>query len=92
MVTLYRRADDPWADEIQNALDEMVIAYETDIVKDTTALPEEVPDLPALRDDEEVVTGEDALKARLESLRQLMNDWDRFQSDACYIEEDGSIC
>lgn len=92
MVTLYRRAEDPWADEIQNALDQMVIAYETDIVEDTTSLPEDVPDLPALRDDEEVVTGEDALETRLESLRQLMDDWDRFQSDACYIEEDGTIC
>lgn len=92
MVTLYRRADDPWADEIQNALEEMVIAYETDVVEDTTSLPEDVPRLPALRDDEEVVTGEDALKSRLDSLRQLMEDWDRFQSDACYIEKDGSIC
>lgn len=92
MVTLYRRADDPWADEIQNALDEMVIAYETEIVEDTTSLPEDIPGLPALRDDEEVVTGEDALKSRLDSLRQLMEDWDRFQSDACYIKEDGLIC
>ena len=92
MVTLYRRPDDPWADEIQEALDDMVIAYETEPVADATALPDDVPDTPALRDDEEVITGEAALRAHLEDLRQLMNDWDRFQSDACYIEDDGTIC
>jgi hypothetical protein len=92
MVTLYRRPDDAWADEIQEALDEMVIAYETETIADDEARPDDVPDTPALRDDGEVVTGEDALRAHLEELRQLMNDWDRFQSDACYVEDDGSIC
>jgi len=92
MITLYRRPDDPWADEIQDALDEMVIAYETETVEDDRALPDDIPDLPALRDDDEVVTGEAALRDRLDHLRDLMADWDRFQSDACYIEDDGSIC
>ena len=92
MITLYRPPDDPWADEIQDALDEMVIAYETETVEDDRALPDGIPDLPALRDDDEVVTGEAALRDHLDDLRDLMADWDRFQSDACYIEDDGSIC
>ena len=92
MIVLYRRPDDPWADEVQEALDEMVIAYETESVPDADALPADVPDTPALRDDGEVITGEAALRTHLEELRALMNDWDRFQSDACYVEDDGSIC
>jgi hypothetical protein len=92
MIVLYRRPDDPWADEIQEALDEMVIAYETEPVADDSSLPSDVPELPALRDDGEVVTGEAALQTRLDDLRGLMADWDRFQSDACYVEEDGSVC
>jgi hypothetical protein len=55
MITLYRRPDDPWADEIQKALDEMVIAYETETVDDGRSPPEDIPDLPALRDEGEVV-------------------------------------
>jgi hypothetical protein len=39
-----------------------------------------------------VVTGEDNLRAHLDHLRELMADWDRFQSDACYVEDDGTIC
>jgi hypothetical protein len=92
MIVLYRRPDDPWADEVQEVLDEMVIAYETESVPDADALPADVPDTPALRDDGEVITGEAALRTHLEELRALMNDWDRFQSDACYVEDDGSIC
>jgi len=92
MVVLYRRPDDAWADEIQEALDEMVIAYETVEVDGPAQVPDDVAALPALRDDDEVVTGEDALRTRLDDLRALMNDWDRFQSDACYVEDDGSIC
>jgi len=92
MITFYRRPDDPWADEIQEALNEMVIAHETESVSEAAALPADVPETPALRDEEEVITGEAALRDHLEDLRQLMNDWDRFQSDACYIEDDGTVC
>lgn len=92
MITLYRRPDDAWADEIQEALDDMVIAYETEPVAEGSAPPDDIPDLPALRDEGEIVTGEDALRDHLDHLRTLMADWDRFQSDACYVEDDGSIC
>ena len=92
MIVLYRRPADPWADEVQEALDDMVIAYETEVVRDAEAPPDDVPETPALRDDGAVVTGEAALRDHLEELRRLMADWDRFQSDACYVEDDGSIC
>jgi hypothetical protein len=92
MITLYRRPDDPWADEIQEAPDEMVIAHETKTIDEGATPPEDVPQLPALRDEGEVVTGKAALRDHLDDLRDLMADWDRFQSDACYIEDDGSIC
>lgn len=92
MVTLYRGPDDSVADEIQNALEEMVIAHETVTVENLTSLPDDVPCLPALRDDEEVITGKDALRSHLNDLRDLMKDWNKFQSDACYVEDDGTIC
>ncbi len=92
MITLYRRPDSAPADEIQAALDDMVIAYETEVVSDANALSDDVPTLPALRDEGEVFTDSKALETHLEELRELMHDWDRFQSDACYVEEDGSVC
>jgi hypothetical protein len=92
MLTLYRRPDDARADEVQDTLDEIVIAYQTETIADDTTLPDDVPDTPALRDDGEVISGEAALNEHLQKLTDLMNDWDRFQSDACYIEDDGTVC
>lgn len=92
MITLYRRPDDSWADEIQEALDDLVIAYETETIGPDTSPPDDVPELPALRNEGDIVTGEATLREHLDHLRSLMADWDRFQSDACYVEEDGSIC
>ncbi len=92
MVTLYRRPDDTQADEIEEALNDMAIAHEVERVGEEAPLPEDLSPLPALREDSEVVTGASALRTRLQALRDLMADWHRFQSDACYVEEDGSIC
>ncbi len=92
MVTLYRRPDAPQADELQAALDDMVIAYEVEKIVPGANPPSDVPELPALRTDGDVVTGPAALQETLDDLRALMADWDRFQSDACYVEDDGSIC
>lgn len=92
MITLYRRPDDDRADSIQNTLDEIVIAYETETISEDGLLPDDVPTTPALRDDGTVITGETALDEHLQELTDLMNDWDRFQSDACYIEDDGTVC
>lgn len=92
MVTLYRRPDDDKADAIQATLDDIVIAYETKTVEADAPLPDDISETPALRDDGDVITGETDLKAHLEELTELMNDWDRFQSDACYIEDDGTVC
>lgn len=92
MITLYRSPEDELGHEIERALEDMVIAYETETVHDESTLPADIPTLPALRDEGTAITGEDALRSHLQHLARLMEDWDRFQSDACYIEEDGSIC
>ena len=92
MVTLYRRPSDPRADEIQEVLDEIVIAYDIETIGSDTPLPGDVPDLPALRTDGEVITGTADLQDALDDLRALMTDWDRFQSDACHIDDDGTVC
>ena len=92
MVTLYRRPGDPRADDIQAVLDEIVIAYDIETIPSDTDPPSDVPDLPALRTDGEVVTGAADLQDALRDLRALMADWDRFQSDACHIDDDGIVC
>ena len=70
----------------------MGIAYKAGTITDTATLQDDVPERPALRDDGEGIPSEAALREHLAELRDRMNDWDRFQSDACYIEDDGTVC
>ena len=94
MVELYRTAESHLADEIEEGLRDLVIAYRAFVVDPTGEAESPVPvaALPALRHDEDVITGEAALRAYLESLDELMEDWGRFQSDACILDRNGRVC
>ena len=93
MIELYRRSVSPLADEIEEDLRDMVAAYRTIVVEGRAgSSPVAEAELPALRDGADVVTGEDALRRHLASLRRLLEDWGRFQSDACHTDRDGRVC
>ena len=92
MITLYHRPNDAHADSIQETLDDLVVAYDTVVVPQDQSPPSDVPSLPALRDDGTVITGKNALSRHLSELETLLSDWRRFQSDACYVNDDGSVC
>lgn len=94
MITFYRKEQNKLADQVDEALDDMVIAHQTVTVSSEDGLPDiaEGHTLPVLIDNGEVVSGEENLNGRLEELKRIMRLWDRFKSDACYIDEDGTIC
>lgn len=96
MPTLYRRPESPLGDEVQGALEAIVIQHDVVIVDSADDLPGvgavSMQDLPALVDDGVVYASEAGLQRHVEELRQLMGVWDRFQSDACYIDDDGQLC
>jgi len=74
----------------------MVIQHEVIIVASGADLPDEMAvslqELPALADEGSLYTNEDAIEACLSELRQVMDEWDKFGSDACHLEDDGSVC
>lgn len=96
MITLYRQPESLLGDEVQEALEEIVIRHDVVTVSSLGELPKidsaTVQELPALIDDGAVYTGREALERRVEKLRRLMGDWDRFQSDTCEIDDEGRIC
>jgi len=47
--------------------------------------------LPVITDNERVVSG-DEVPAYIKELTQLMRDWQAFQSDSCYVNDDGESC
>jgi hypothetical protein len=44
--------------------------------------------LPVLTDNARVVSGEQ-IPAYVKELTELVHSWRRFQSDCCYVDEDG---
>jgi glutaredoxin len=94
MIEFYRPADCDSCEEIEAALQEMVVAYKVIIVKSgqrPDLLPTNTP-LPALQDNGQIISGRTALMAYLRELEEIVADWRRFQSDACYIDDEGEVC
>jgi hypothetical protein len=94
MITFYRTEHNKLADRVDEALDDMVIAHKTVVVANENELPDSAKEhtLPVLLDNGDTVSGEEELKARLKELKRIMDLWDKFKSDACYIDDDGTIC
>jgi hypothetical protein len=72
---------------VEQQLLDLVLAHSVR-VSDGTQVP---VDLPAMRDGDRWVEAEQ-LEGHMDDLRRLVADWRKFQSDVCYIEDDGSVC
>lgn len=89
MIELIRREHDPEADWVEAGLRELVLGYRRTVLSDAGAGK---LSLPVLRHGEQVYQGRQGLLDGLHALERLAEDWRRFQSDACYVDEDGSGC
>lgn len=93
MIELYRTVDCQAAIEIEASLKEMVIRHKV-ITVEADQWPDGLPTatpLPALRDGREIFTGS-AIAPHLRELERVMAEWQKFQSDSCYIGDDGQTC
>jgi hypothetical protein len=90
MIKLYRKEHSKQADAIEAEFQEIVLGYDRVVVAEENArqMFGEGISLPVITNNEKIVSGEE-IPAYIEELQQLMNDWQKFQVDACYIGEDG---
>ena len=47
---------------------------------------------PILKDREFEARGEQEISEKMEELVTYKEQWDKFQTDACYIDEEGEVC
>ena len=89
MIKLYREDSDLRADTIEAEFRELVLGYDCVVIneKEAAQLFDDAT-LPVITNNERTVSGDD-IPAYIKELKQLMRDWQRFQSDACYVDEDG---
>ena len=94
MIELYRPIHCPDCIKIEETLQELVVAHKIIMLESgqtTAALTPNTP-LPAIKDEGQIITGQAAIEAYLVRLEKIVADWRRFQSDACYIDENRGVC
>lgn len=94
MIELFRTHNDALGAEIEDGLQELVLAHRVFVVEpgqQPASLPANTP-LPALRDGKNLITGSEALRAHLEYLERVVVEWRKYESDACYINEGNDPC
>jgi hypothetical protein len=86
MITLFRKENQPEADEIQHKLDDLVLAYRTELLTEESARDFYI------RDGKNEIRKEQAENWLLALENELK--WQRSLSgDGCYIDpETGSVC
>jgi hypothetical protein len=94
MIKFFRTSKCKGCAAIQDALEDLSIAHETVVLKSPDELPPElagIGSLPILVDGQDVIDGSENIVAHLEELEQFKELWYKFQSDACYCDEQGNI-
>lgn len=92
MIRLYRRPASPEGERIQAALRDLVVAHQVVTVAPGEPSPLNGASLPAIVDGDQVISGQEALAAYLSELTELTERWRRYQSDVCYLDDDGNVC
>ena len=94
MLTLYRAPACPRCSGIQEVLEELAIAHQVVEVRTAADLPEDLRSagaVPILLDGDEVFLGSDRILEHVEKLKDFKALWYKYQSDACYCDDQGNI-
>ncbi len=105
MITLYRIADCAACDEVETALRELVVAHKVvdvtqveaavatnGIVKGAGGTAKLDRPWPMVVDGDRVVSGQVALQEYLGELARELEQWRKYQTDACYVDDQGKSC
>ena len=90
MIKLYREEKSKQADSIEAEFHDLVLGYDL-VVMDPKKAQQQFGEgvfLPVLTDNTRVVSSEE-IPAYVKELTELVHSWRRFQSDCCYIDDDG---
>jgi hypothetical protein len=93
MIKLYRKENSTQADAIEAEFREMILGYDRLVLaeKDARQMFGTETNLPVITNNEKIVSGEE-IPAYIQELQELMRDWQRFQVDACYVDDEGETC
>ena len=94
MIELFRHKKCESCSQVEDKLKELVLAYSVTVIEGTN-LPEFVKnntELPLIKDGDEIISGKNEFEKYFIRLEKLVADWRKFQSDSCYIDDNGEVC
>jgi hypothetical protein len=93
MIKLFRKEDSAQANAIEAEFQDLLLAYDRAVIDENEAkrMFGAETSLPVITNNEKVASGEE-IPAYLKELRTLMNDWQAFQGDSCYVNDKGENC
>ena len=93
MIKLYREENSAQANIIEAEFRELVLGYDRIVIEPDQAakLFGIQTILPVITNNERVVSG-DEIPAYIKELTRLVYDWRLFQSDSCYVDDNGGTC
>ena len=87
MIKVYLKKNNVESKDILDGLKELVVAHEVEYLENTG----KKFDLPAIIDDNRVIQGKRNIMQYLEELSEFLDEWQKYQSDACYCDSDGNV-
>ena len=93
MIKLFRKEDSAQANAIEAEFQDLILAYDRVVIDDNEAkrMFGAETSLPVITNNEKVASGNE-IPAYLKELRTLMNDWQAYQGDSCYVNDKGESC
>ncbi len=86
MITLYRHRRCGKCDLLQEGLEKLVLAHRIGYVDE-----DGMNSAAVLEDEGDLVEGESAIEAHIECLKAFRAQWQKYQTDACYCDDDGNV-
>jgi hypothetical protein len=94
MIILHLHRNKYDSDEIIEQLKDIAISYQVVYVDEKgtdSSLIFKYADPPQLIDDDRVVQGKHEILRYIDTLKDFIEEWQKFQSDACYCDEEGNV-
>ena len=93
MITFVRTPGCRQCNEVSETLRELAVSHRVVPVNPSSGTASGLPENtspPVLMDNGSVVQGHDAIRQHLEGLEDFVATWQKFQTDACYCDDEGN--
>jgi hypothetical protein len=91
VIKVYIKKKDTESEDIIDALKELVVAHDVEYVETAVHNKGKRIDLPAIVDDDRLIQGKKNIMKYLDELGNFLEEWQKFQSDACYCDPEGNV-